>query len=125
VLIRLANAYLLASEAYLRAGNKAEALKYFNAIRRNAAFPGKETAMEISEAELDIDMILDERGRELCGEWYRWTDLKRLGKLPERAMLNSYVISRGTKWDNKFLLRPIPQTHIDRCTNEYPQNPGY
>jgi hypothetical protein len=125
VLIRLANAYLLASEAYLRAGNKAEALKYFNIIRRRAALPGKEDDMEITEAELDIDMILDERGRELCGEWYRWTDLKRLGKLSERAMLNTYVIRNGTKWDDKFLLRPIPQTHIDRCTNEYPQNPGY
>jgi hypothetical protein len=125
VLLRLANAYLLASEAYLRAGNKSEALKYFNAIRRNAAWPGKESEMEITEAELDIDMILDERGRELCGEWYRWTDLKRLGKLPERAMLNPLVISKGTQWDDKFLLRPIPQEHIDRCTNEYPQNPGY
>jgi hypothetical protein len=125
VLMRLANAYLLASEAYLRAGNKSEALKYFNKIRRNAALPGKETDMEISEAELTIDEILDERGRELCGEWYRWTDLKRLGKLPERAMLNSYVKTKGTTWDDKFLLRPIPQNHIDRCTNEYPQNPGY
>jgi hypothetical protein len=122
---RLANAYLLASEAYLRAGNKAEALKYFNDIRRNAAYPGKEQEMEITEAELDIDMILDERGRELCGEWYRWTDLKRLGKLPERAILNPIMISKGIKWDNKFLLRPIPQEHIDRCSNEYPQNPGY
>jgi hypothetical protein len=125
ILLRLANAYLLASEAYLRAGNKSEALKYFNAIRRNAAYPGKEAEMEITEAELDIDMILDERGRELCGEWHRWTDLKRLGKLPERAMLNPLVISNGTTWDNNFLLRPIPQEHIDRCSNEYPQNPGY
>jgi hypothetical protein len=125
VLFRLANAYLLASEAYLRAGNKSEALKYFNAIRRNAAYPGKESEMEITEAELDIDMVLDERGRELCGEWYRWTDLKRLGKLPERAMLNPLVISHNTVWDDKFLLRPIPQEHIDRCTNDYPQNPGW
>ncbi|MDR1593559.1 MAG: RagB/SusD family nutrient uptake outer membrane protein, partial [Prevotellaceae bacterium] len=125
ILLRLANAYLLASEAYLRGGNKSEALKYFNAIRRNAAWSGKEAEMEITEAELDIDMILDERGRELCGEWHRWTDLKRLGKLPERAMLNPLVKSHGTQWDDKFLLRPIPQTHIDRCTNEYPQNPGY
>jgi hypothetical protein len=125
VIYRLANAYLLASEAYLRAGNKSEALKYFNDIRRNAAYPGRESAMEITEAELDIDMILDERGRELCGEWYRWTDLKRLSKLPERAMLNPIVIDKNTVWDNKFLLRAIPQDHIDRCSNEYPQNPGY
>jgi hypothetical protein len=130
VLLRLANAYLLASEAYLRAGNKSEALKYFNTIRRNAAFPGKEADMEITEGELDIDEILNERGRELCGEWYRWADLKRLGKLPERAILNTYVIKNRIEkglpgWEDKFLLRPIPQPHIDRCTNEYPQNPGY
>jgi hypothetical protein len=125
VLFRLANAYLLASEAYLRAGNKSEALKYFNDIRRNAAYPGKERDMEITEAELTIDEILDERGRELCGEGYRWTDLKRLGKLPERAMLNPIVIWKETKWNDKYLLRQIPQDHIDRCSNEYPQNPGY
>jgi hypothetical protein len=125
ILFRLADAYLLASEAYLRAGNTGEALRYFNAIRRNAAYPGKESEMEITAAQLDIDMILDERGRELCGEGYRWTDLKRLGKLPERAMLNPSVISHGTVWDNKYLLRPIPQAHIDRCTNDYPQNPGW
>jgi hypothetical protein len=126
VRFRLSDAYLLASEAYLRAGNTGEALKYFNDIRRRAAYPGKENDMEITADKLTIDEILDERGRELCGESYRWTDLKRLGKLPERAMLNSYVISKErTQWDNKFLLRPIPQAHIDRCTNEYPQNPGY
>jgi hypothetical protein len=131
VLFRLADAYLLASEANLRAGNKGEALKYFNVIRRNAAYPGKERDMEITEAELDIDMILDERGRELCGESYRWTDLKRLGKLPERAMMNAWVKEKGlgevkgATWNDKYLLRPIPQTHIDLTTSDYPQNPGW
>jgi len=129
VLFRLANAYLLASEANLRAGNKGEALKYFNAIRRNAAYPGNESAMEYSD--LDIDDILDERGRELCGEGYRWTDLKRLGVLPERAAMNFHVKQwgfnnvKGSSWDNKYMLRPIPQSHIDRCTSDYPQNPGW
>jgi hypothetical protein len=131
VIFRLADAYLLASEANLRAGNSGEALKYFNAIRRNAAYPGKESAMEITTAELDIDMLLDERGRELCGEGYRWTDLKRLGKLPERAAMNYHVQTKGfnnvpgSAWNDKYLLRPIPQAHIDRTTNDYPQNPGW
>jgi hypothetical protein len=58
--------------------------------------------MEISEAELDIDMILDERGRELCGEWYRWTDLKRLGKLPERAMCSIHFTSVTFSLYNKI-----------------------
>jgi hypothetical protein len=133
VLFRLAEAYLLASEANLRAGNAGEALTYFNVIRRNAAYPGKESAMEYSS--VTINDILDERGRELCGEGYRWTDLKRLGVLPERAAMNYHVSTKGfgpTKdggpkgvWDNKYMLRPIPQSHIDRCTSDYPQNPGW
>jgi hypothetical protein len=126
IIFRLADAYLLLSEAYFRAGNTSEALKYINDIRRNAAYPGKESAMEITTAQLNIDFILDERARELCGEGWRWYDLKRLGKLQERFMAhNDYATERGVVWDNKFLLRPIPQSHIDRCYNGYPQNPGW
>jgi hypothetical protein len=77
--------------------------------------------MEIAEADLSIDWILDERARELFGEDNRWTDLKRLGKLPERALLNPNV--KG--WKDYYMLRPIPQEQRDRCSNEYPQNPGW
>jgi hypothetical protein len=131
IIFRLADAYLLAGEAYFRAGNISEALRYINAIRRNAAYPGKESAMEITAAQLNIDFILDERARELCGEGWRWYDLKRLGKLQERFMAhNNYALyptdpTRKVVWNDKFLLRPIPQSHIDRCENGYPQNPGW
>jgi hypothetical protein len=131
IIFRLADAYLLASEAYLRAGIPDKALKYMNDIRRNAAYPGKESEMEITQAQLTIDFILDERARELCGEGWRWYDLKRLGKLQERFMAhNDYALyptdpARTVVWNDKYLLRPIPQTHIDRCENGYPQNPGW
>jgi hypothetical protein len=125
VVFRLAEAYLLAGEAYFRAGNRKEAVKNFNVIRERAALPGKVNEMRISEGDLSIDWILDERARELFGEDNRWTDLKRLGKLPERAFLNPNVKEWVTKWQDYYLLRPIPQAQRDRCTNEYPQNPGW
>ena len=121
VVLRLAEAYLLAGEAYFRAGNKAEAVKNFNVVRERAAKPGKVQEMRITEQDLSIDWILDERARELFGEDNRWTDLKRLGKLPERAILNPNV----KEWKDYYMLRPIPQAQRDRCSNDYPQNPGW
>jgi hypothetical protein len=128
VMFRVAEAYLLAAEAYFRAGIPSEALPYINNLRRNAALPGKETAMEISLSDLSIDFILDERARELCGEGKRWIDLKRLGKLTERVRLHNPWNNGMYGTDNIqdfHALRPIPQSHIDRCSNPYPQNPGY
>ncbi|MGD2033435.1 MAG: RagB/SusD family nutrient uptake outer membrane protein, partial [Bacteroidales bacterium] len=65
----------------------------------------------------------DERARELTGESMRWFDLARTGKLPERV--KSYNTDGGLNIQPFHVLRPIPQSQIDRCTNEYPQNEGY
>ena len=72
VCFRAAEAYLLAGEAYYRAGDVENALKYINTLRRNCAIEGKEKEMEISASDLSVDFILDERARELCGEGKRW-----------------------------------------------------
>lgn len=54
---------------------------------RKRAIPGKENEMQISENELTIDFLLEERARELCGEQIRWFDLKRTNKLIEYVRL--------------------------------------
>ncbi|MCD7931519.1 MAG: RagB/SusD family nutrient uptake outer membrane protein, partial [Tannerellaceae bacterium] len=123
VYFRVAEAYLLAGEAYYRSGDNGNAVKYINILRRNAAVPGKESDMEITAADLSIDFILDERARELCGEGKRWYDLKRLDKLLERAMKHNPLASANMK--PYHVLRPIPQSQIDRCFNLYPQNEGW
>jgi hypothetical protein len=129
---KLSETYLIAAEAAYMTGNIDDAVEYINVIRRRAAYrdtytaaelAAAEAAMEISASDVDIDFILDERTRELCGESMRWFDLKRTGKLLERVRL--YNPDGGPNIEDHHLLRPIPQTHIDLCSNEYPQNPGY
>ena len=79
-------------------------------------------------AEFNIDYILDERAREMLGEYNRWFDLKRTGTLTTRVPGNNYKIKLadfGT-FPNQKLLRPIPQKAIDLNKNkDFPQNPGY
>jgi starch-binding outer membrane protein, SusD/RagB family len=135
-LARLGETYLIAAEAYLQAGNVATATARVNEVRRRAAKPGKVAEMQVAEAVVNIDFLLDERGRELLGEYDRWMDLKRTGKLVERTALYNRDIKRKffDAGDNAFegadgqlkLLRPIPQKAIDLNQNEdYGQNPGY
>jgi hypothetical protein len=72
-----------------------------------------------------IDMILDERTRELMGEYNRWYDLKRTEKLIERATKhNPWTKASGTI-SAKHYLRPIPQQEIDLASNDLAQNPEY
>lgn len=109
---RLGETYLLASEAAFLSGNKSKAVQYMNEVRRRAAVPGKESEMEITEADMSIDFILDERARELLGEMHRWYDLKRTGKLMERMnnkYMNPYVAG---KFKDFHVLRPISLTRM-------------
>lgn len=123
ILSRLADTYLLAAEAYLQNGDAATGLLRLNEVRRRAG------VADATPAEFDIDFILDERGRELLGEYHRWFDLKRTGKLVERASQHHYLIEEsnfvGSNGELK-ILRPIPQEALDLNQNkDFLQNPAY
>jgi len=122
-LFRLAETYLLAAEAEIMQNKLPEAAEHINAVRRRAAYPGQESAIEITANEVDIDLLLDERARELAGEMKRWFDLKRTNKLIERVRL--YNPDGAPNIQPFHRLRPIPQDEIDRATNDLPQNPGF
>lgn len=123
-LFRLAETYLLAAEAYFKLGQLDKAAEKLNAIRQRAAKPGQ--SMTISASDVSIDFILDEKAREQAGEYKRWLDLKRTQRLARAFEYNilTKVANPGGVVD-KYYLRPIPQSVIDRDTEGYPQNPGY
>lgn len=120
-IFRTAETKLLLAEAYLKNNEPAKALSEVNDIRRRV------NASALSS--VDLDVILDESGRELFGEANRWMDLKRTGKLFERAYkYNKFIQRHHSSADDiadYFLLRPIPQTEIDRSNKTLTQNPGY
>ena len=124
-IIRLAEMYLIAAEAEFNLGNSSKAAEYINVIRKRAAVPGHEAEMEITDANISLDFILDERARELAGEQLRWFDLKRTGKLGER--IAKYNPDAAKNFQPFHVLRPIPQDQIDAVTNksEFKQNPNY
>lgn len=126
IAMRLAETYLLLAEAQFRQGKIAEATTTINAVRRRAAWPGKEAAMEITPDQMTFDFLMEERARELTGEQFRWLDLKRWGNLIERVKLYNPQAAPNIK--EFHVLRPIPQNQIDRAeggATAFPQNPGY
>ena len=120
---RSAEVYFLLAEALLRSGDTAGATEAVNTVRsRSHANPF---------STVTIDTILDERGRELLYEEFRWATFLRMkpdewkhriydyGMYSARSGAEIYPNIR--RWSEetgeiKFNLFPIPQTYIDLNT---------
>ena len=126
-LMRYAEMPLIAAECYIGLGQPALAAQVINSEIRTARVikPGYEAQMKVTAAQMNVDWILAERARELCGEWIRWFDLKRTGKLVEYCSTHNPNI--GSNIQEYHNLRPIPKTFLDKLLNpeEFGQNPGY
>lgn len=126
---RLADVYLMLAEAQLKLGNITEATKAINVVRYRAGWPGKKDNMLIAEKDMTMEMIIEERARELAGEQMRWLDLKRWGLLIERV--KKYNPQAAVNIKDFHVVRPIPQTQIDRSAkgtdgkSVFIQNLGY
>lgn len=83
-----------------------------------------------------LNFIMNERTRELDGEWVRWEDLARTKLLIPRAYAFNQEVAKSGTLDEHHLLRPIPQSFIDGLVNDDGsplsqeqkdalQNPGY
>ncbi|MCE5331383.1 MAG: RagB/SusD family nutrient uptake outer membrane protein [Bacteroidales bacterium] len=135
IVYKLSETYLIAAEAALEDERPQDAVPYLNAIRERAAYRAGNTedqnmnakkSMIISNADVNIDLILNERSRELCGEQLRWFDLVRTNKLSERV--KAYDLAGASNIKPFHVLRPIPQSQIDLMTSSDKsayQNDGY
>ena len=156
VLAHLTETYLIAAEAYYMAGDTQKSLDRLNAVRKRSNAEeltsyssyirhysdgsdnsynngnGIDNVPKLTGADLDpIDIILDERARELCGEYYRWMDLRRTKRLIDyNVKYNSGVDSAeaflGADGAYRWF-RPFPQDEINLNAGitEDDQNPGY
>jgi hypothetical protein len=129
-IIRLGEVYLIAAEASWKLGHTADAAGYINVLRTRAAIKtpvDQTTAMQVSENQINLDFILDERARELCGEHIRWFDLKRTKQLENRLGAGKANPDITTFNPAKHYVRPIPKAELDVMENrdEYGQNPNY
>lgn len=122
-MFRLADVYLMYAEAHLRGGggSAATAVAYINALRNRANNP-----VTITTADLDLDLVLDERLVELYWEAHRRQDLIRFGRYTGGQYNWSWKgsVSSGIAISENLNVFPIPSASLAANPN-LEQNTGY
>ena len=125
---RLADAYMMRAEALYRTGGDANidlAVADINKIRERAY---GNTSGNITAADLNLDFIIDERGREFYYEAQRRTDLIRFGKFTGGDYLWQWKggAYKGASTSEHLNLFPIPGDELSSNPNyNGVNNPGY
>ena len=120
-ILRLAETYLLRAEAYHMDNQNQLAADDINAVRNRAH------ATPVDQGEVTIDLILDERARELAYEEHRINTLMRTNKLAEYlTKYHDESVYKGWTIESYKNLFPIPNSEIEANINAVlEQNPGY
>lgn len=117
--IRLAEIYYTLAECKFRAGERGEASRLLNQVRKRYYPAGSPSLYDESGSELTEQELLDEWGREFLAEGRRRTDLIRFDKF-----------TKGTWWDKTpdteehLKIFPIGQEVLN-VNPKLKQNPGY
>ena len=136
---RRAETYFLYAEACIGLNDFANAEVNVQKVldRPGNAKDGKKLAMNLSIAAAGnqsdaLNAYLIESAKEFAGEYLRWPELRRTGKLKEFCGKYNYDIKKvgvnvafkGLDGQDK-IYRPIPQDAIDLNEAKMEQNPGY
>lgn len=149
VVYRLAETYLNAAEAAMYLDKADEARDLVAVVRARAAYSPDKSSSEVALAAQRLvnripaldksdearNWLLDERSRELCGEFTRWFDLTRsvneagenqlVARLRDYLPAKGYPVAASANIKPFHALRPIPLRQLELTTNDYPQNEGY
>jgi hypothetical protein len=130
MMLRLAEQYLIRSEARAKQGDVAGAVADLNVLRKRARAtatlavpnPLPDLSSSITQDQA-LNAVLQENRVELFTEWgHRWLDLKRTQKVEE--VMKVVTPLKGGTWESSDQLYPIPSDDISRNVN-LSQNPGY
>lgn len=117
--LRLAEQYLIRSEARAKQGNIGGAKTDLNLVRHRSGLEDTQA----NDKTTMLNAILHERQVEFFAEWgHRWMDLKRYGIIDQ--VMQATAPLKGGTWKSYQQLWPIPQGEIDNDAN-LKQNPGY
>ncbi|MCK9300434.1 MAG: RagB/SusD family nutrient uptake outer membrane protein, partial [Bacteroidales bacterium] len=119
-ILRMSEMYLIAAEADLEVNGGSDALGYLNKVRSRAG------AQNLTGT-VTVRTVLDERGRELCGEWVRYYDLARTGMLDDATYLSETNPALAAYFNVNYVLRPFDtSTFLPSLNNDsIYQNNGY
>lgn len=119
MVLRLAEQFLIRSEALAHTGKINEGLNDLNVVRKRAGL--NDTLLNDKEALLDA--VLKERRVELFTEWgHRWFDLKRTQKIGD--IMSTISTQKGGSWEATDQLYPVPLSELQKAP-QLTQNPGY
>lgn len=139
VLARLAETHFIYAEACIGLNDFQTAAQYVqkvldrpgNAKDGIKLLPATDIATATNQSTA-LDSYLVESAKEFAGEYLRWPELRRTGKLKEFVGKYNYDIKKigvenafkGIDGQDK-IYRPIPQDAINLNEADFPQNPGY
>lgn len=133
-MMRYAELPLIAAECHIALGEQDKAKEIINKEIRTARVvkPGHDVSeAQVKASDMTIDWIMEERARELCGEWVRWFDCKRVyapkGVFAKTIRGRNPSMTGDDCLEEYHALRPIPNKFLDKLLNaeEFGQNPGY
>jgi len=145
IVYRFAETYLIAAEAAMYLNKASESRELINEVRARGAYKADRSdadnalavqrvtgrTPQMTNIDEGISFILDERSRELCGEYMRWYDLARTRTADGQCQLLYRIrnlvpeIPAKNTIQDYHVLRPIPQSQLDLTSNEFLNNPGY